>query len=158
MSRISCEEFKLCIVDSGLIDLVTTGPFFTWRCSSSSRVLMSRLDRVLASEEFLAYWNTISVIVLPRTISDHHPLMMRCRDSSTTAVKPFRFQNFWTSHKDFSKVVSDSWSAFIPARDPITVCIRKLKRLKEQLRDWSKVMFSDVYIKLDNLQLELSNL
>lgn len=108
LSRISCDKFRHCIADSGLTDLETTGPFFTWRCSGSSRVLMSRIDRVLASEDFLIFWSSISVVVLPRTISDHHPLLMKCLESSSVFVKPFRFQNFWTSHKDFSKVVSDS--------------------------------------------------
>lgn len=55
-------------------------------------------------------------------------------------MKPFRFQSFWTSHKDFSTVVSESWSAFILVKDPITVCVRKLKRLKVRLKDWSKVL------------------
>lgn len=39
LSRISYDEFRHCISDSGLIDLETMWPFFTWRCSNSSRVL-----------------------------------------------------------------------------------------------------------------------
>lgn len=40
LSRISCDKFRQCISDSGLIDLETTGPFFTWRCSHSGRILL----------------------------------------------------------------------------------------------------------------------
>lgn len=155
LSRISCDEFRQCISDSGLVDLEATGPFFTWRCSHVSRVLLSRLDRTLAAEEFINFWTSISALVLPRTYSDHHPILLECQENSAQIVRPFRFQNFWTTHKDFCKVVSESWGVFVPARDPITVCIRKLKRLKLRLKEWSKQAFGNVFLRLEELQHEL---
>lgn len=155
LSRISCDEFRQCISDSRLVDLETTGPFITWRCSHSSRILLSRLDRALASEAFLGYWASVSAMVLPRTSSDHHPILLKWKENLPEAMKPFRFQSFWVSHKEFKAVVSDSWCPFISTKDPITVCICKLKRLKARLKDWSKGAFGDIFVKLDGLQREL---
>lgn len=144
-------------LDLGLIELETTRPFFTWRCSHSCRLLMSRLDRALASEDFVNFWDAISVMVLPRVHSDHHPLLMKCQDGNTILAKPFRFQNFWTSHKDFISFVSESWNIFMPAKDPITVCIRKLKRLKVRLKEWSAQVFGNIFLRLGALQQELAH-
>lgn len=73
-----------------------------------------------------------------------------------SVAKPFRFQHFWVNHSDFIKVVSDSWGQFIEARDPITLCVRKLKRLKAKLRDWSKSTFGNLFLLLEEQQRELS--
>lgn len=158
LSRISCDEFRQCVSDSGLIDLEATGPFFTWRCSHSCRVLMSRLDRALVSEEFIGSWTSVSALVLPRIHSDHHPLLLKCQNGSADFVKPFRFQNFWTSHKDYIAVVLESWNTFLPTKDPITVCIRKLKRLKFRLKEWSGHTFNNVFLQLEELQQELAEI
>lgn len=39
--------------------------------------------------------------------------------------------------------------------DPITVCVRKLKRLKSCLKEWSRSTFGDIFIKLEAQQQEL---
>lgn len=158
LSHISCDEFRQCISDAGLIDMEPTGPFFTWRCSQSNRVPMSRLDRALVSDGFINVWASVSAMVLPRIHSDHHPLLLKCLATSAVSFKSFRFQNFWISHRDFENIVKESWMVFMPAKDPITVCIRKLKRLKICLREWSRQAFGDVFTRLDTLEAELGQL
>lgn len=155
LSRVSCDEFRQCVLDAGLIDLETTGPFLTWRCSHSSRILMSRLDRALASEDFISFWNSVSVLVLPRVHSDHHPLILKCQEGPAEVLKPFRFQNFWTSHKEYVNVVSESRNYFMPARDPISMCIRKLKRLKVRLKEWNTQTFGNIFVRLEVQRQEL---
>lgn len=55
-------------------------------------------------------------------------------------------------------MVLESWSEFLPAKDPIMVCIRKLKRLKLKLKDWSKQAFRNVFTRLEELQKDLCQL
>lgn len=95
-------------------------------------------------------------MVLPRTLSDHHPILLRCKENVPEAMRPFRFQSFWVSHKDFRAVVLESLGPFILANDPITLCIRKLKRLKIRLKEWSRGAFGNIFAKLNALQRELS--
>lgn len=80
VSRISCEEFRDFIAGSSLIDLESSGPFYTWRSSHSGPVVVSRLDRVLVSDLFVDIWVSVTSSVLPRAVSDHHPLLLSCSE------------------------------------------------------------------------------
>lgn len=106
--RLSCDVFRQFISESGLTDLDTIGPFYTWRSSHSGPILTSRLDRFLVSELFLGFWVNISTLVLPRVYSDHHPILLNCKETEVSSAKPFRFYNFWTLHNDFRTITSES--------------------------------------------------
>lgn len=126
LHRISGDEFRTFTSEAGVVDLDTTGPFFTWRSSHLGLIITSRLDRTLVSDSFISCCVSLNALVLPRVVSDHHPILLKCHDGCSFSAKPFRFQNFWTSHADFLAVVKQSWEPHISARDPITVCVRKL--------------------------------
>lgn len=121
LHKLSCEEFSKFISEAGLIDLETSGPFFTWRSCHTGPILSSRLDMALVSDNFISSWAEIVMLFLPRVNSAHQPILFRCKGSSSIWLKPFRFQNFWASDATLKKVVADSWSVHIYAPDPITV-------------------------------------
>lgn len=149
------DEFRNFISDAGVIDLETTNPFFTWRSSHSGTIIASRLDRTLVSDSFVSCWGSLTALVLPRVVSDHHFILLKCDDRCNNSIEPFKFQIFWTSHADFASVVKQSWEPFISARDLITVCVRKLKRLKVRLKDWNFATFIDIFALLKEKQTEL---
>jgi hypothetical protein len=99
-------EFVDFVEGMDLVDLPVLGRRFTWFHSSGSA--MSRIDRVFVSEDWLSIWGHSSLWVLPRDVSDHCPLILR-RNGHDWGPKPFRFNNAWLEHKDFSKVVEDEW-------------------------------------------------
>jgi hypothetical protein len=70
--------------------------------------MMSRIDRVLVSPEWLEVWGMSSVWVGPRDISDHCPLVLK-NSINDWGPKPFRFNNHWILHKNFKKVVEEWW-------------------------------------------------
>ncbi|KAL0301754.1 UNVERIFIED_CONTAM: hypothetical protein Sradi_6452200 [Sesamum radiatum] len=73
----SMNEFRQCILDSGLIHLPFTGCPFTWHnCSTGSRSLWKRLDRMLVNEAWLDKWPNASYISALPSTSDHSPLII----------------------------------------------------------------------------------
>jgi len=84
------------------------GKKFTWfRPNGTSR---SKLDIFFMSPEWLDRWPTSTQITLPRTFSDHCPIMLR----STTVdcgPKPFRILDRWLSDTSFKETVHNYWSS-----------------------------------------------
>jgi exonuclease III len=68
-------EFVGFVESMEVVDLPILGRRFTWFHSSGRA--MSRIDRVLVSEEWLEVWRQISLWVLPRDVSDHCPLLLK---------------------------------------------------------------------------------
>jgi endonuclease/exonuclease/phosphatase family metal-dependent hydrolase len=79
-----------------LVDVPILGRRFTWFHPSGRA--MSRIDRVLVSEDWLSLWGFSSLWVLPRDVSDHCPLILK-RNGFDWGPKPFRFNNVWLDHK-----------------------------------------------------------
>ncbi|KAL2246347.1 UNVERIFIED_CONTAM: hypothetical protein Sindi_2902900 [Sesamum indicum] len=73
--RMAMEEFNTGIQEAGLIPLPMQGEWYTWHnCSTNSRSLWKRLDRILINDRWLARFpSSCYHSLLPRT-SDHSPL------------------------------------------------------------------------------------
>jgi hypothetical protein len=94
------------------VDLLDVNPLarkFTWFHSSGSA--MSRIDRALISDGWISTWGNPSLWILPRTISDHCPLVLKYGNSDW-GPKPFRFNNFWLENKSFRKLVEEVWRSY----------------------------------------------
>ncbi|GJS67993.1 RNA-directed DNA polymerase, eukaryota [Tanacetum coccineum] len=70
----------------------------------------SKLDRFLANQEFFELWKDASVSVLPRTISDHCPILLKV-GSPNFGPKPFKVFDRWLTVADFRDLISSSWLA-----------------------------------------------
>jgi hypothetical protein len=99
-------EFDQFLEDLELVDMPLLGRRFTW--FHPNGVSMSRLDRILLSEDWLIKWTNPSVWALARDVSDHCPLVIRY-NSEDWGPKPFRFNNFWLQHKSFRDLVIQTW-------------------------------------------------
>jgi hypothetical protein len=92
-------EFNNFVTNMELVDLPILGRRFTWYHTNG--ISMSRIDRVLVSEDWLVSWANPSLWVLPRSISDHCPLVVRY-NCVYWGARPFRFNNHWLLHKEFT--------------------------------------------------------
>ncbi|KAL2943652.1 D-ribose pyranase, partial [Bienertia sinuspersici] len=68
------ESGKTCFEECGLSDIAYTGCFYTWsnKQEDEERVY-SKLDRVMADDQWVNIFNTAQAIFLPAGISDHSP-------------------------------------------------------------------------------------
>ncbi|VFQ68928.1 unnamed protein product [Cuscuta campestris] len=140
-------EFKDCLEAIPLLNTHTTGGTYTWDGVRSRGRVWRRLDRALANEKALTFFNDIFSHMCSKTTSDHKPIVLQCAMESFKRAKPFRFQNFWVNHSTFLKVVNDHWSTF-PTQGGMRGLASKLQALKTILRNWSKSTFGDIFEEL----------
>lgn len=62
--RLPSNELRDFIADIDLMDIEAKGKLFTWSAPRSSGYLVARLDRALATHEFLNMWNEVELLVL----------------------------------------------------------------------------------------------
>jgi hypothetical protein len=101
---------------------------------------MSRIDRVLISEEWVTFWGDNSLWVLPRDVSDHCPLILK-DEGWDWGLKPFRFNNYWLENRNFKVVVEEGWNEYSSNGWMSFVLREKLKALKLKLRSDIDVIF-----------------
>ncbi|PKI54066.1 hypothetical protein CRG98_025560 [Punica granatum] len=86
----------------GLLDVGSTGPSFTWRGSiyRGREMIFCHLDRAVCNAQWRVLFPDASVIVLPFSKSDHHPLFTYCqsRQSSSPHRRQFRYMAAWHTH------------------------------------------------------------
>ncbi|KAK4490473.1 hypothetical protein RD792_001150, partial [Penstemon davidsonii] len=135
-----CNRFKDMIDACGLIDLGFRGPKFTW---SDSRVglakIRERIDRCLANVGWQELFPESMVLHLPRTHSDHHPLLTLCDGmAQPPPVKPFRFELAWTTNDQCKELVAAIW------KDAPSI-FGAIDRLPKIMREWNRNSFGNIF-------------
>ncbi|KAL8546919.1 hypothetical protein ACS0TY_006582 [Phlomoides rotata] len=144
------QEFMAFMDEAHLHDMDTSGPQYTWVTRRSNHGYMAaRLDRVLTNDGFLDIWHSVNTTVLPRISSDHHPILLTLQETADHSIRPFRFQNMWTTHPSFLPLVSESWGQFVTSYNPIHRVTQKLKRLKASLKNWNKATFRNIFVEME---------
>ncbi|XP_042972861.1 uncharacterized protein LOC122304669 [Carya illinoinensis] len=149
------DEFNRCIQDCSLVDLPFSGNRFSW-CNGrlGGGRIWARLDRVLVNTGFLSSFPNNCLTYLPRTSSDHCPMVTSLWVDRRVGPTPFRFQRMWCLHEDFLGVVSECWSQEFQGC-PMVKFSRKLKKLKQVLKKWNREVFGKVEVDLKVIEEEL---
>ncbi|KAL0325335.1 UNVERIFIED_CONTAM: hypothetical protein Sradi_5102800 [Sesamum radiatum] len=106
---LAMNDFRDCILDTGLIHLPVQGEHFSWHnCSEGERSLWKRLDRLLVNDAWLGQWPNSHYHCLNARTSDHSPLVIR-GDADTHTVSMFRFDNYLTLSSEFTPSVQNVW-------------------------------------------------
>lgn len=72
---------------------------------------MERLDRIFVNNSWLSLFPKAMVIHLPRTHSDHNPLLVQLTSKNVNFInKPSRLETIWYRHPDFINIVKQCWS------------------------------------------------
>lgn len=131
------------LIDAGFVD-----DLFTWGRDDIEK----HLDRMLVNlnwrfrfsdtEDHLPFYN-----------SDHRPLLVKFENVNRCNIhrRPFRFEVAWQIHKDFSKVIRDSWY------HSLSHFPHQLKVVQVALKDWNKNRFRDILKRKKQLRLERVN-
>ncbi|KAL6194794.1 hypothetical protein ACLB2K_035870 [Fragaria x ananassa] len=144
--RRSCEEFQAMSDVCELIHVDTKGAEFTWvRRRGFHGNVELRLDRCLASLEWLDTWDQFDCCTLPRTCSDHNPLLMSFSKLSGPHYSLFRFKKMWLDHENFREFVKNCWTSASSYGCPFSILQHKLRVLRKALRRWNWEVFGDVH-------------
>ncbi|KAF7822209.1 ribonuclease H [Senna tora] len=142
-----CNKFQAWINECGLIDMIPAGPFFTWEGPKrlGQGKLYKRLDRVLCNQNWRTTFSDASSRCLTRINSDHHPLLVSMEEiGANTQNRPFRFENCWMQHEDFTAFFKQEWNQ---TSDLNT----KILKLQNSLKTWNKDVFGDISKKKKRL-------
>lgn len=143
------EKFRDCLGDCELVDMATSGSFFTWnnKQEGGARVC-SKIDRCLINSAWIDLFPHAVSHFSPEGDYDHCPCVVSLFNDASGGRKPFRFFNMWTSAPDFLDKVQNIWNTVVNGTKKFSV-ITKLKMLKPALKALNMERFTDVEIAAD---------
>lgn len=96
--------FQRFLFDFGLVDLGFKGPAFTWtNRPHASNAIFERLDRVVATSQWIQMFPQAYVNHLPRVHSDHAPVLLRTHEKPSK-LRKFCMENWWLGTEGFQNV------------------------------------------------------
>ncbi|XP_048502961.1 uncharacterized protein LOC125498736 [Beta vulgaris subsp. vulgaris] len=137
------QGFRDCVQFCGVNDIKQAGRFFTWNNKQEGfQRVFSKIDRVMANNEWLEAFENGLVTYLPEGEYDHCPGVL-CIHKESSGKKPFRFFNMWVYRDGFMELVKDVWQR------PMNGCkmfqvTQKLKIMKAELKKFNREGFSDI--------------
>ncbi|XP_050238471.1 uncharacterized protein LOC126687962 [Mercurialis annua] len=156
--RFNCEHFSTSMLafssfisESNLVESPLQGRFFTWQ----NRIARSKIDRCFLSPSAFTAWPNCVLRALPKSFSDHIPIIFTSDLPRNWGPKPFKSINAWWSHKDFSGFVDSSWIS-IAHRLPNANLVVKLWELRIAIKTWNRDIFGDLNVKLEGVKSDIS--
>ncbi|XP_028127267.1 uncharacterized protein LOC114323788 [Camellia sinensis] len=125
-----------------IMDLGCSGPKLTWTNNRKGWTnTMVRLDRAMCNSEWQTSFPEGLVRNLPRTYSNHSPLMVFTLGKFlfNPSCKLFKFGAAWISHEEFQAVVEDNW---MKNHDSL---LANLDNLAHKASLWNKEVFGNIF-------------
>ncbi|GKU92519.1 hypothetical protein SLEP1_g6233 [Rubroshorea leprosula] len=141
MTSSEMREFDDFIHSSELIDLPLVGRKYTWYSSNGQH--MSRLNRFLLSEEWMAKWSNVKQRGMKRSVSDHCPILLK-NELMDWGPKPFKFYDAWLDHPGCKEMITKVWNSCEVKGWSGFKLKEKLKHTKLALKEWSNNMNMEV--------------
>jgi hypothetical protein len=123
------------ILDLRELDL--SGRQYTWANNLQSSTL-EKLDRILVSMEWELKYPMVTVNALPRTISDHTPLLLNMAMSSQHTPHLFKFELGWLLKDGFYDMVTWIWQKERKGSTPLEMWQNKIRTLRRYLKGGQK--------------------
>lgn len=135
-NRVRMNDFWDAVYYCDLIDQGSKGGKYTWlnkRLQDKSKLILEWLDLYLANNEWLQKFPKAQVHHLPRTHSDHCPLLLSLfQNKIKRAHKVFHFESMWTIHSDLNGITQDCWGRHCNIKNGIPDFVNNVTRLNNQ--------------------------
>ena len=105
------KEFRDVLDECGLMDLGYAGDKFTWRGKRAGSLVLERLDRVVASNEWFSRFPGIKVQHLHTHSSDHKAILIKLDVITLRPNRPFKFEQMWLREGGCSDTVIKVWGS-----------------------------------------------
>ncbi|XP_074315649.1 uncharacterized protein LOC141651854 [Silene latifolia] len=143
------DKFRFTLDDCGLVDISYSGETFTWwNKRSEPNDIFERLDRGVASLDWLEKFPGLTLCHLERDRSDHRPLKLtRVTRGKMKRKKQYRFEDCWVSSDKCEGVIEEAWGGGVGEGNEEEV-VAKIGACARALDEWSKKEFGDITRKL----------
>ena len=138
------EEFREVLDECGFRDLGFVGGKFTW-CNGhpDGYTIWERLDRAVASIEWLDKFPATKVIHLECGSSDHKPILICLNGIPRSRNKPWRFEHMWLEEEGCRDTVEAAWQFNAPGQAMSRV-EGKINHCQTKLKWWSRMEIGNV--------------
>ncbi|GAV92821.1 hypothetical protein CFOL_v3_36199 [Cephalotus follicularis] len=137
-------EFGDCIRNSELEDIRQAGCFYSWNNKRAGvEAVSKKLDRAMGNWGWFKDFNHVQAFFPTPGVSDHSPCILQLKMPCRSGPRPFKYINVWASHPDFLDVVRRVWALPVEG-NPLEVVGRKLRMLKQVLKDFHKKHFNNL--------------
>ena len=102
------EDFRNVTYECNLQEVPFCGPKFTWSKGKGSNMILERLDRGLASEDWLQRFQGTCEQHLLAIHYDHCPLLFHIAKAQLKrerSRRQFKFENMWVRHRDCEAII-----------------------------------------------------
>ncbi|KAI3882914.1 hypothetical protein MKX03_008395 [Papaver bracteatum] len=139
----------------GLQDVPFTGHPFTWSNKrSTTHLVQTRLDRALATTQWLSFFPDAFVQHLIPLGSNHAPILLTTAPSTIKPHKPFRLYETWTKHATFKHLIQREWSKEQVGSMAMKFT-KKLQQVRRGISKWRKQYFGDIDEHIKSLQQQI---
>ncbi|XP_062109433.1 uncharacterized protein LOC133820653 [Humulus lupulus] len=135
----SMNKFDALIRELKLVDPKLQNGRFTWS-NFRLKPVWSRLDRFLHTLSWSGLYSFIPQEVMVRIVSDHIPVVLDMSPPSWGPA-PFRFDNSWLEHKEFSSYFKKWWESAKVHGWPGCHFMSKLAMVRDKIKKWSREVF-----------------
>ncbi|KAF9678102.1 hypothetical protein SADUNF_Sadunf07G0000100 [Salix dunnii] len=132
------EDFGQCLHQCELHSVPFRGIKYTWHNGQEShRLILRKLDWVIANAAFSSEWPEAYAQFLPRGASDHSSMLMHIKQGTFKPKPRFRFLNLWIEREDFMPHIASLWQRQAHG-NPLFRLTTKLQWVKQSLKNWHK--------------------
>lgn len=133
--------FNRFLKDCNLIDLGFTGPLYTWTNNREhGKTVRTRIDRCHANTQWLNLVPGSFVSHLPRTHSDHCPILLNTFQTPKPSNNFFRLESFWINHPTFPDLIKSRWN------NDLEDINDKITDLQKEIKLWSIKHFKNIFL------------
>uniref|UniRef100_A0A803PID8 Uncharacterized protein n=1 Tax=Cannabis sativa TaxID=3483 RepID=A0A803PID8_CANSA len=138
-------NFIDCVANCRLDDVKFSGNYYTWSNKQFGEDrIFSKIDWVLANQEWLAKNPLAEVVFMNEGIFDHSPVVLMVHNKVVTGRKPFKYYRMWENHPTYLELVKKTWQQGHFAGTKMYRVITKLKALKKAFKELNSQFFCDI--------------
>ena len=102
------KEFREVLDECGLMDLGFRGEKYTWKGKRSRGLVLERLDRAVANNNWFSSNPGTQVQHLHSHTSDHKPIIVKPNGILHLPNRPFKFEKMWLGDRGCSDIVNSA--------------------------------------------------
>ncbi|XP_039130843.1 uncharacterized protein LOC120267217 [Dioscorea cayenensis subsp. rotundata] len=149
--------FSNFVNSANLLDLGFVGSRFTW-CNNQVGLSCrwARLDRFLANHDWIASFSSLENLHLPRSCSDHCPLLLTACTHTPSKSSIFQFDNIWFEYSSCHNIISNAFQV-ISSSSHMHSLHHCLHRAKNDLIKWHISGTRSIDAELSHVEMEIKN-